>query len=226
VEKTGKRVTIRPGRRKSPLRSARLAQQAALLAPPPRARPVNAFADAPQRLVGEARMQGVLVITFCAAFSLIGLLLMMQGGERIREVRQTEAWHTVQGVVEASDVYVMAGSQGEQWRPHVTYSYAVSGRLIVSTRMSVSKPRVEATREQALAYLARYPVGSSITVRYNPTDITQSVLDTDTPASAYVNLLFGCALALVGPTLLAWFRRPRSVPPHWPARTDPAVTGG
>jgi len=226
VEKVSKRRTIRPGRRKSPLRSVRLAQQAALLAAPPRGWPANAFADAPQRLVGEARTQGVLVITFCAAFSLIGLLMMMQGGERIREVRQTEAWRTAQGVVEASDVYVMAGSQGEQWRPHVTYSYAVSGRLIVSTRMSMSKPRLEETREQALAYLARYPVGGSVTVRYNPEDITQSVLDTDTPASAYVNLLFGCALALIGPTLLASFRRTPGLRAHWPVRTDPAVTGG
>lgn len=215
---------IRRGRR----RGARpgLVQRPALLAAPPGALNMDALAEAPHRLVGEARIQGVLVIGLCAAFSLIGLLMMMQGGARIREARQVEAWVATQGVVENSDVYPVNGPQGDQWRPHVYYSYAVNGRLIHSARIGVGKPVMTDSREEALAWIERFPVGSSVTVHYDPAQITQSVLETDTPGSAYANLLFGCALASMGPALLAWFRRSAAQRAKWPAQADPAISGG
>lgn len=207
------------------MRSPRPAQPAALLAAPPGTLDMDALTEAPQRLVGEARVQGMLVIGLCAAFSLIGLLMMMQGGARIREARQVEGWVTTQGVIETSDVYAAPGSQGEQWRAFVRYSYAVNGRLIYSTRIATGKPRLENGREQVLAWLTRYPVGSSVTVHYDPEQITQSVLETDTPVSAYVNLLFGCALALMGPALLVLFRRSAAERSQWPGRANPADAG-
>ncbi len=213
-----------PRYRKRASRSGRLVQQPALLSASPVLSTVDNLNGAPHRLVGEARIQRMLVIGLCAAFSLIGLLLIVQGGARIREARQVEGWATTQGVVETADVYSGGGSQGEQWRPRVRYSYMVNSRLIYSTSITLGKPLLEDTQAQALSRLERYPVGSSVTVHYDPAEITQSVLETDTPASAYANLLFGCALALMGPALLTMFRRSAAERRHWPIGSDPAVS--
>lgn len=208
--KSRQRRMARSGGRKHGLRSARLQPQMPAppqLPPHPAAMDAGIPVDAPQRLLGEVRIQGMLVMTFCAAFSLIGLMMMMQGGERIREARQVEDWRMVSGVIESSDVLPVPGSEGAQWRPRVTYSYAVGGRMVVSSRLSLGKTRFDDTRERAFAYLERYPLGRTVTVYYDPDEITQSVLETATPASAYFNLLSGCALALIGPGLLVLFRR-------------------
>ncbi len=224
MDKVSPRRNARRSRRRVPRKPQETARAALLAAPPPDpALDLDALTEAPRRLVGEARVQGMLVVGLCAAFSLIGLLMMMQGSARIREARQVEGWHTASGLVETSDVYAAPGSQGEQWRPHVSYSYAVGGRLIHSTRIAMSKPRPEDRREKVLAWLSRYPVGGSVTVHYDPRDITQSVLETATPVSAYVNLLFGCVLALMGPALLALFRRAPPERRRWAAHPDPAV---
>lgn len=213
MDKARQRRMARSGARKRGLRSARPQPRMAALPPPshPAVMDTGILAGAPQRLLGEVRIQGMLVMTFCAAFSLIGLMMMMQGGERIREARQVEGWRMVSGVIESSDLLPVPGSQGSQWRPRVTYSYAVDGRMVVSTRLSLGTARFDATRERAFAYLEPYPVGRIVTVYYNPDEITQSVLETATPASAYFNLLSGCALALIGPALLVMFRRSGNV---------------
>ncbi len=224
MEKVNQRRNGGRGRRRMPRRPQEPRPAALLSAPPPEpALDIDALTEAPQRLVGEVRVQGMLVVGLCAAFSLIGLLMMMQGGARIREARQVEGWLTAQGVVEASEVYAAPGSQGEQWRPHVSYSYAVGGRLIHSTRIAMNKPRPEDSRDKVLIWLSRYPVGGSVVVYYDPRDITQSVLETSTPVSSYVNLLFGCVLALMGPALLMLFRRAPRDRRQWRARADPAV---
>jgi len=224
MEKVRQGRTIgRLGLRRAPAR--RLVERAALLAAPPPPTLDHTLTEASQRLVGEARNQGMLVIGLCAAFSLIGLLMMMQGGARIGEARQAEGWTTTQGVIEISDVYAAPGAEGGQWRPFVSYSYAVNGRPIYSTRIALGKPRLESSREAVLAYLTRYPVGSRVTVHYDPTQITQSVLETGTPVSAVVNLLFGCVLALMGPTLLAMFRRSAADRSRWMEQADPAGAG-
>lgn len=224
MEKVSQRRNGRRGPRQTPRRPQEPRPAALLSAPPTEpALDIDALTEAPQRLLGEARVQGMLVVGLCAAFSLIGLLMMMQGGARIREARQVEGWRTAQGVVEASDVYAAPGSQGEQWRPHVSYSYAVDGRLIHSTRIAMNKPRPEDSRDKVLVWLSQYPVGGSVVVHYDPRDITQSVLETATPVSSYVNLLFGCILALMGPALLLLFRRAPPDRKQWRGSADPAV---
>jgi hypothetical protein len=153
-------------------------------------------------LLGEQRLQDVLVIGFCAAFSLIGWLMIVQGAEQIRLTRSVAQWPTADGIVEAAEVYEVDGSQGARWRPHVTYSYAVGGRLVMATRLSLGKAPLETKLADAERYVGQYPPGSHVTVFFNPRELTESVVDVSTPRTAYVNLGFGALLALVGPALL------------------------
>jgi hypothetical protein len=170
------------------------------------------------QLLGEQRLQDFLVITFCAAFSLIGWLMIAQGVEQVRATRALTQWPVAYGVIETTEVYPVEGSQGARWRPQVTYSYAVGGRVITATRLSLGKAPLEPRREGAERFLAQYRPGSPVIVFFNPRELTESVLDVSTPPSVYVNLAFGAALALVGPALLAlfgfWPRHRAAMPPR------------
>jgi hypothetical protein len=156
-------------------------------------------------LLGEQHVQDVLVITFCAAISLIGWLMVLQGAEQIRAARAVAHWPTAQGIIESVDVYPMERAPGPRWRPHVTYSYAVGARIVTASRLCLGRAPAETTSAAAEAYLGRYPPGSAVTVYFNPHELTESVLDVATPATAYLNLGFGVLLALFGPLLLVLF---------------------
>ena len=179
------------------------------------------FGQSSHQLLGEQRIQDFLVITFCAAFSLIGWLMIVQGAEQVRLTRSVLQWPTAEGIIESSEAYPVEGSQGGRWRPHVTYSYAVGGRVVTATRLSLGKAPLEADQGAAERYLSQYPRGSTVEVYFNPRELTESVLDVRTPPTVYVNLAFGAVLALVGPLLLVLFG-------FWPhSRTvpqDAAVT--
>jgi hypothetical protein len=157
------------------------------------------------QLLGEQRTQDLLVVTFCAAFSLIGWLMIVQGADQLHGARQAAQWPSTRGRVESVEVYAVGGSQGAHWRPQVTYSYPVGGRLITATRLSLGKARFFEDARRAHAYAARYPSRSTVTVFYNPAEVTESVLEIDTPRSVYVNLAFGVVLACLGPLLLVLF---------------------
>jgi len=163
------------------------------------------FGQPSHQLLGEQRIQDFLVITFCAAFSLIGWLMIVQGADQIRATRAVMQWPTVDGIIEATEVYPVDGSPGGRWRPHVTYSYAVGERVVTATRLALGKAPLEARRENAERYLEQYRPGSAVTVFFNPRELTESVLEVSTPASVYVNVAFGVILALLGPALLVLF---------------------
>lgn len=167
------------------------------------------IAESSPQLLGEQRTQDFLAITFCAAFSLIGWLMIVQGAEQVHSARQLTQWPSTVGTVESVDVYAVEGSQGAHWRPQVTYSYAVGGKLITATRLSLGKAPAFEDARRAQAYAARYPSRGQVAVHYNPAEVTESVLDTDPQPRVYVNLAFGVGLACLGPLLLVFFGFPR-----------------
>lgn len=181
------------------------------------------FAQSGHRLLGEQGLQDFLVITFCAAFSLIGWLMIVQGVEQVRSTRAVMQWPTATGVIESAEVYPVEGSQGARWRPHVTYSYAVGGRVVMATRMSLGKAPLESERAAAERYVMQYRPGNGVTVYFNPRELTESILDVSTPSSVYVNIAFGAVLALGGPALLILFGFwPRNRPAQAPTTTAAA----
>ena len=168
------------------------------------------------RLIGEERFQHLLVIGFCIAISLIGWLMIVQGAEQIRVVRQVAQWPTTAGLIESVDLFEVEGSQGTQFRPHVSYSYVVDGQVIMGTRLAPGRAPAVRDFPAAAAFVAKYPARTPITVFYSPADATESVLEAETPRTVYVNLAFGIILAGLGPALLLFFgfptRRPRPAP--------------
>jgi Protein of unknown function (DUF3592) len=166
-------------------------------------------------LLGEEKAQDALVITFLTAFSMIGWLMLMQGYEQLRQAHAIERWPTTAGTILAVDMQAADSGQGTHWRPQVTYTYTVHGRVITATRITPGKtPSIE-DEIQARDYVGHYLPQTPVQVHYNPVDIADSVLEPATPRSAYLNLTLGTGLAVLGPALFMLIGMPISRRRGW-----------
>ncbi len=166
-------------------------------------------------LLGEEKTQDALVVAFFGAFSLIGWLMLMQGCEQLRHARAIEHWPTTVGTILAVDLHAVDGGDGARWRPEVTYSYAVNGRVMTAGRITPGKAPSIKDEIEARDYVGRYLPQTPIEVHYNPAEITESVLEPATPRSAYLNLALGAGLASLGPALFMLIGMPASRRRGW-----------
>jgi hypothetical protein len=150
----------------------------------------------------QERPQRLLVPGLCGAFILIGLVLMLNGWDRIRQARASAAWPTTRGVIVGAEVDPVHTSEGRRWRPVITYKYVARGRELTSTRISLQEPATGYDERSARRYAAKYRLGRSVTVFYNPERFTESVLEQSVPRSAYLSMGLGILLALPGSGLV------------------------
>jgi hypothetical protein len=166
-------------------------------------------------LLGEEKTQDALVIAFFGAFSLIGWLMVVQGCEQLRQAHAIERWPTAEGTVMSVDVQAVDSGEGARWRPHVTYAYSVGDRVITATRITQGKAPNINDEAKARDYVRNYLPQASVTVHYNPAQITESVLEPTMPRSAYLNLFLGAFLASLGLALFMLFAVPASRRRGW-----------
>ena len=77
------------------------------------------------------------------------------------------------------------------WSPLVEYSYRVGTRDYHGARIAFG-PAVSGPRALADATVARYPTGTSVTVHYDPSNPSQSTLETRI-AFAWISLVVTAA---------------------------------
>ncbi len=102
------------------------------------------------------------------------------------EARASLGWPAAPGTILESEVIDQLGFRatderptkraGTTYRPRVRYEYHVAEVRHEGTRIAVFQT-LDATREEAEARLAPYPVGAPVDVHHNPTDATRAVLE-------------------------------------------------
>ncbi len=116
-------------------------------------------------------------------------------GWPVHRARQARSWPQVQGTVVRAQVEREEGvSDGENRSVRIEYRYTVDGNEYVGTRMTFF--------DLAWANRRRYKPGSSLVVRYSPSDPTDAVVDTTIPGSMYGAVAFS-ALFVAGGLLTA-----------------------
>jgi hypothetical protein len=91
--------------------------------------------------------------------------------------RKAQLWPTTKGAVLTSDVAVVQMMGNPMSTPAVTYSYEVGGRALQGNGLRVGAPRLFNKPDKAAALAAQYPVGSQVTVHYDPATPTNTALD-------------------------------------------------
>ncbi len=130
-----------------------------------------------------------LLITIVSVICSVALPLLIIGGlgyflykrnQQSMAYRQsTQTWHNTTGTVLMSSVqWKRTGNSGSTTYPVVVYQYEVNGQRHQSQRIKAGEQFLNVRISgQAEATVQKYPIGSTVTVYYNPANPAESVLE-------------------------------------------------
>lgn len=133
----------------------------------------------------------LLVGLFALVSLLIGALLVSLGLFTLQRHRAAAGWPQVPGVVETSEVVAERRfkHRAVMYRPVVRYRYGAPGGVYLGGKVA-STARLYNREKEAQRIAARYPVGTTVMVRYNPGDPSEAVLERGRSGGIWL-LLFG-----------------------------------
>jgi hypothetical protein len=125
----------------------------------------------------------IFVLAACAMFP---TLLIVAVVVKLREVQKAKRWPYTTGKVIVSEVQAIkkeAGAEGHNYggtairnEPRVEYQYQVLGKTYRCGRITIGERTADFELE---SILARYPVGATVTVYYDPAKPGTAVLERD-----------------------------------------------
>jgi len=135
----------------------------------------------------------------------MGLPLALWGLYGVQRGLRSYSWPTTTGVVTGSNVKAVSGGEDSsaRYRMEVLYEYDIDGETYVSKRYSFGGKPSRKTRSVAKDWLENnYPIGSDVTVHYNPDKPDETVLRTGGAWNAFVVSLGGIVFCGLGAYLL------------------------
>jgi hypothetical protein len=144
-------------------------------------------------------------MVFLLVFVGVGIGLSIWGWSVLQNARVSESWPTTSGEVLSANVRIDDDDDGTSYFGDVTYSYAVDDFRYTSDSVSFGQYG-SSNRDHAEGIVARYPVGSQVTVYYDPEDVETAVLEPGVTWSSYLligmGLIFTCIPIIILPFTL------------------------
>lgn len=120
------------------------------------------------------------IVIFCGVLAFIPI----PGGLSLQQkALNSEQWTTATGLILFSEIEYRPpdplDDEGELFIPRIIYSYSVNEKNFTGTRISFYFEVVEGFPNESMAaqYVQKYPVGSNVSVYYDPSDYSNSVLE-------------------------------------------------
>jgi hypothetical protein len=108
----------------------------------------------------------------------IGYFLYRRNQQSMAYRQSTQNWLSTTGTVVMSSVQSKHTGRSHSLYPVVVYTYTVNGQSYQSQRIKAGEQFLNVrVAGQAQATVARYPIGASITVYYNPANPSESALE-------------------------------------------------
>jgi hypothetical protein len=129
---------------------------------------------------------------------LVGLVLIFFGLRDILLSQRSTNWQPTAGVIVSSDLGVEDDGDGNTlYSAKIQYTYTLEGQQLQGDRvffgaMSTSE------RQQVFDLLLKYPIGTAVTVYYDPADPSQAVLEPGIHGANWFLPILGAAFGLVG----------------------------
>ena len=143
-------------------------------------------------------MQNTLLARVCgAAFLLLGAFALVKGFRDLQLAQASPQWPQAQGVIEQSQVAESKTKGKTNYYADIRYQYDVGGTVHSSDRVAFGGYQ-SPDRAPHEAVVARYPVGSAVTVFYQPEAPELAVLEPGASGSSWIMPGFGVAFAVVG----------------------------
>ena len=142
----------------------------------------------------------LIILGLAVVFLGIGLLLVILALFQRNKAKKAESWQTVSGQITASGIHEnhhrdSDGHTQINYQPTVQYSYEVNGLTYNGGRIAFGANSFDYNTAQGMA--AKYPVGATVTVHYDPAQPGEAVLETKA-AGSKVFLIVGIVFAVLG----------------------------
>jgi hypothetical protein len=122
--------------------------------------------------VGRSKFKAQALGAFCLAVVGMAVFFGSNGGPDMIELRSVQNWSETNAVVTGSTTK-RASKRSSSYRPIVAYKYVLEGKTYLG-RTRNSEYSGSGNREDAKLVLADFQVGKTISVKYNPADVSQS----------------------------------------------------
>jgi len=139
-----------------------------------------------------------------AVFAVVGSGFSIWSIVNLISALSSRRWPSTSGVVVVSDLQRSWDSDGTiEYRPELSYRYTVQGSEFVASRARFGDRLSINWSGPAVRIVTKYPVGKVVSVRYNPDDPGEAVLEPGLNALIFVGIAFGLVFLLFG-LLILW----------------------
>lgn len=108
----------------------------------------------------------------------LGYFLYKRNQQSMAYRQSTQTWQSTTGTVVMSSVQSKHTGKSYSHYPVVVYLYQVNGQQYQSQRIKAGEQFLNVrVAGQAEATVQKYPIGSTVTVYYNPSNPTEAVLE-------------------------------------------------
>jgi len=108
----------------------------------------------------------------------LGLYLYRRSKQSHAARESAQSWPGVSGTVLSSNLQMRRTGRSRSQFPVVVYQYEVGGKMFQNQTIRAGEQFLHVqVAGQAKATVARYPVGASVTVYYNPANPAESALE-------------------------------------------------
>ncbi len=135
-------------------------------------------------LITGVGLLGGAAITICATIipilviGGIGYFLYRRNQQSMAYRQSTQTWVSTTGTVLMSNVQSKHTGRSHSYYPVVVYVYAVNGQSYQSQRIKAGEQFLNVrVTGQAQATVARYPIGATVTVYYDPANPSECALE-------------------------------------------------
>jgi hypothetical protein len=129
------------------------------------------------------------------AILLIGLAVQLRTRAK---GRRAQLWPTTRGIILSSEVVAVPMAGRAMLTPALTYSYQVAGQALESRGLRIGAPPYFSRPAKARALAAKYPVGSQVTVHYDPAAPTRTALDLSIGEGYAALMIYASGATVVG----------------------------
>jgi hypothetical protein len=134
---------------------------------------------------------------FFLIFFGVGAGLSYWGWTILQNAQASANWPSVQGQVTSSDVERSTdGEGGTSYQPQIDYSYTVNDQRYSGDRVNFGQNSYS-SRRGAEEVAARYPVGQSVAVYYDPVEPDSAVLEPGVSSGSYIVISIGACFVLI-----------------------------
>jgi hypothetical protein len=133
---------------------------------------------------------------FFLIFFAVGAGLSYWGWTILQDARASASWPSVQGQVTSSEVERSTSEGDTSYLPQVDYAYTVNDVSYRGDRITFGQNSY-GSRRGAEEVVARYPVGQTVAVYYDPVEPDSAVLEPGVSSGSYIVISIGAVFVLI-----------------------------